>query len=55
MATAMTEKCKYKFAVVYKIGITVGLTSISEMAALFSTTRITHTLNKDTFLSGAVL
>ena len=31
---------KYKLAVVYKIGITAGLTSIREVAALFSPTRI---------------
>ena len=31
---------KQKFAVVYKIGITAGLTSIREVAALFSPTRI---------------
>ena len=42
---------KYKFAVVYKIGITEGLTSIREVAALFSPTRITYKLNKGTFLS----
>ena len=37
----------------YKIikKITAGLTSIREVAALFSSTRITQTLNKDTFLS----
>ena len=39
---------KYKFVVVYKIGITAGLTSIHEVAALFSPTRITY---KDSYLS----
>ena len=34
-----------------KIGITAGLTSIREVAALSSPTRIAFQLNKDTFLS----
>ena len=34
------NKYKYKFAVVYEIGITIGLTSIREVAALLSPTWI---------------
>ena len=41
----------FKFTVVYKIRITAELTSIREVAALFSPTRIIYQLNKDTFLS----
>ena len=36
---------------VYKIRITAGLTSVREVAALSSPTRIAFKLNKDTFLS----
>ena len=45
----------FKFTVVYKIRITAGLTSIREVAALFSPTRITYKLNKDIFLSNNVV
>ena len=45
------SKYKFKFTVVYKIRITAGLTSIREVAALYSPTRIAYQLNKGTFLS----
>ena len=41
---------KVKFTVVYKIRIMAGLTSIREVAALFSHRRIAYKLNKDTFI-----
>ena len=46
---------KFKFIVVYKIRITARLPSIREVATLFSLTRITYKLNKDTFLSNSAL
>ena len=39
----------FEFTVVYKIRITAGLTSIREVVALSSSTRIAYKLNKETF------
>ena len=41
----------YFYKIIISIRITAGLTSIREVAALSSPTRIAYQLNKDTFLS----
>ena len=50
-STLNTKVSKFKFTVIYKIRITAGLTSMREVAALSSPTRIAYKLKKDTFLS----